>query len=66
MTRLQATLRRAKAAKYGPPTVEDMAAALSLFPRYPVGELAVGKQSREASLRKGNKQHRAKTSQEVT
>lgn len=29
--------------KYGPPTAEDMAAALKKFPRYQVGELAVGK-----------------------
>lgn len=52
--------------KYGPPTVEDMAAALTKFPRYRIGELAVDKPSREASTSTGNnKQHRVKASQEA-
>jgi integrase len=51
--------------KYGSPTVEDMAAALKKFPRYHVGELAAGEQSREASTDKSNKLHRAKRSQET-
>jgi integrase len=52
--------------KYGPPTVEDMAKALTRFPRYHLGETAVGEQSREAGTSKSNNErHGVTTSQEA-
>ena len=48
--------------KYTVPTVEDMADELKKFPRYPVDEPAVGKQSRRTSA---TTKHREKASEEA-